>query len=81
MAQRATPFPVADPPESNKITINPDGTWSPASVTINNGGVVKFDVTSYPPGMNTCTVTIGSVTFSFSPDTKETPGGTIKVGS
>jgi hypothetical protein len=81
MAQRATPFPVGDPPASDKITIYQDGTWSPPSVTINNGGIVNFDVPNYPPGMNTCSVTIGSVTFSFTPDSTETPGGTIKVGS
>jgi hypothetical protein len=81
MAQRATPFPVGDPPPDNKITINQDGTWTPASVTINNGGIVNFDVPAYPAGTNTCTVTIGSVSFSFNPDVQGTPGGTIKVGS
>ena len=81
MAQRATPFPVNDPPANNKITINEDGTWTPNSVTINNGGVVNFDVPTWPAGMNTATVTIGSVTFSYTAGVSGTPGGTIKVGS
>ena len=82
MAQRAVPYPIDDPqPQSNKITINADGTWSPPSVTINNGGVVNFDVPTFPPNTNTCTVTIGSVTFSYTADVTGTPGGTIKVGS
>ena len=80
MAQRATPFPVTDP-QSNKITINSDGTWTPANVTINNGGVVNFDVPTWPTGMNTCTITIGTVTFSYTAEVSGTPGGTIKVGS
>jgi hypothetical protein len=80
MAQRATPFPVADPP-NNKITINADGTWTPPDVTINNGGIVNFDVPTYPAGMTACTVTIGSITFSASASPADTPGGTIKVGS
>jgi hypothetical protein len=80
MALPATPFPVDDP-GNNKITINPDGTWTPNSVTINNGGVVNFDVPTWPAGMNTCTITIGSVTFSYTAGISGTPGGTIKVGS
>jgi hypothetical protein len=65
---------------SNEITINADGTFTPTSgVTINPGGVVKFDVT-YPAGMNTCTVPFGPITFSYVAQTDETGGNTIKVG-
>lgn len=80
MAQPAqAPMDSAD----NKITINADGTYSPSTgVSINNGGVAKFDVT-YPAGMNVCSIPIGPITFSASADgdDKDTTGGTVKIGS
>jgi hypothetical protein len=66
--------------QSNVITINADGTFAPTGgVTINPGGVVKFDVT-YPTGMNTCTVTFGSISFSYEAGVEGGPTNTIKVG-
>jgi hypothetical protein len=65
---------------SNEITINADGTFTPATgVTINPGGVVKFEVT-YPDGMNTCTIPFGAITFSYVADVTETGNNSIKVG-
>jgi hypothetical protein len=65
---------------SNEITINADGTFTPSTgVTINPGGVVKFEVT-YPAGMNTCTIPFGTITFSYVAQTDDTGGNTIKVG-
>jgi hypothetical protein len=65
---------------SNIITINADGTFTPATgVEINPGGVVKFEV-SYPNGMNTCTVPFGTIAFSYVEQTDGTGNNTIKVG-
>jgi hypothetical protein len=76
----AQPAPAPED-SSNTFTINADGTYSPGSITINNGGVAKFDVT-YPTGMTVCNVTIGSVSFSASqPGDTGTTGGTVKIGS
>jgi hypothetical protein len=72
------PAPMGDP---NEIDIAADGTYSPSGgVTINNGGEAKFDVT-YPEGMNTCTITFGTITFSYTPSPEEGGSGTVKVGS
>ena len=75
------PQPAPAPMDaSNEITVNADGTFTPASgVTINPGGVVKFEVT-YPAGMNTCTIPFGNITFSYVEDTTGTGSNTIKVG-
>jgi hypothetical protein len=63
------------------ITINADGTYSPdGGVSINPGGVVKFDVT-YPANTNTCSITFGSITFSQVDEPSDTGGNTVKVGS
>ncbi len=60
------PQPAPAPMDAaNEIDIAADGTYTPVGgVTINSGGVVKFDVT-YPTGMNTCTITFppGSIAF------------------
>lgn len=74
------PRPAKSRPK-NEIDIAADKTWTPkGGVPINNGDVAKFVVT-YPPGMNTCTITFGSIDFSYTADKKKTGGGTIKVGS
>ena len=66
--------------ESNVITISADGTFTPTGgVTINPGGLVKFNVT-YPTGMNTCTVTFGSISFSYEAGVEGGPTNTVKVG-
>jgi hypothetical protein len=71
------PAPLDQP---DVITINADGTFTPpGGVTINPGGVVRFDV-SYPHGMNTCTVTFGSISFSYVAGVEGGPTNTIKVG-
>ena len=76
MAQPA-PAPLD---QSNVITINADGTFTPpGGVTINPGGVVRFDV-NYQQGTNTCTVTFGSITFSYDPGVDGGPTNTVKVG-
>lgn len=75
------PAPAPAPMDApNEITINADGTFSPASgVVINPGGEVKFDV-NYPPGTNTCTIPFGAISFSYNPGVEGTGGNTIKVG-
>jgi hypothetical protein len=63
---------------SKTLTINADGTWTPAGgITINPGGEAKFDVT-YPAGMTVCNIGL-TVTFSASDDGGS--GGTVKIGS
>jgi hypothetical protein len=74
----ATPGP-APMDDSKLITINPDGTFDPpGGVTINNSGTVKFTVSSYQPGTNTCNISFGSITFSQ--DDTDTGGNSVKVG-
>ena len=79
MAQPAT-APGTDP----QFTIKSDGTWSPPDLTINNGGVIKFEV-NYPPNKKSCKVTISGVTFSAAaaPSSGRVgdPGDTVTVGS
>ena len=74
-AERAIPISDSSP---KVLTINADGTYSPpGGVSINAGGVVKFDV-YLPPNANTCHIPFGKITF-----TQELveAGGTVKVGS
>jgi len=72
--------PAPAPLDSKLITINDDGSFTPATgVVINPGGEVKFDV-NYPAGMNTCTITFGSITFSYEAGVEGGPTNTIKVG-
>lgn len=68
-----------DPNPPNQVTINSDGSID-GQVEINNGGEVKFQVSSYPPGMDVCTITITSsdVSWSASPIAGQ---NTIKVGN
>jgi hypothetical protein len=74
-AERA--IPISDS-GSNVITINADGTYSPpGGVSINAGGVAKFDV-YFPPNTNTCHIPFGKITFS---QELVEAGGTVKVGS
>ena len=63
----------------NEVTINSDGSID-GQVEINNGGEVKFQVSSYPAGMDVCTITISSsdVSWSASPIAGQ---NTIKVGN
>jgi hypothetical protein len=63
----------------NEVTINSDGSID-GQVEINNGGEVKFQVSSYPAGMDVCTITITSsdVSWSASPIAGQ---NTIKVGN
>jgi hypothetical protein len=77
----AQPAQAPEDSADNKITINADGTYSPpGGISINNGGVAKFDVT-YPTGMNVCSIAIGQITFSYSDSVTGTTGGTVKIGS
>ena len=76
MAQPA-PAPMDSSPE---ITVNADGTFNPpGGVSINPGGVVKFEVT-YPAGTNTCTIPFNAITFSYQADLEGTGSNTVKVG-
>jgi hypothetical protein len=79
-AERAIPIPISDD-ANNVITINADGTYTPSDgVSINNGGVAKFDV-NFPAGTNTCYIPIGPITFAQVSEDSATTGGTVKVGS
>ena len=79
--------PIPMPEDSTEVTINPDNSIN-GQVEVNNGGVIKFQVSSYPaiPGTNpveyynACTVTITSsdISWSVSPDAGQ---NTIKVGN
>jgi len=81
MAQPAPAPEENTTPQSNEITINDDGTYSPTGgVQINNGGVAKFNVT-YPTGMNTCSISFGTITFSYDANITGTGSNTVKVGS
>ena len=65
---------------TGRVTIRVKVTYTPTGgVTINPGGVVNFNV-SYPNGMNTCTITFGSITFSYVAGVEGGPTNTIKVG-
>ncbi len=81
MAQ-AAPAPEDNPtPQSNAITINADGTYTPSSgVSINPGGVAQFNVT-FPQGMNTCSIPFGEITFSYNANITGGGSNTVKVGS
>jgi hypothetical protein len=77
--------PIPMPETSPEVTINPDNSIN-GQVTVNNGGVVKFQVSGYPIDQstgapyNTCTVTISSSDISWS--TSAVAGqNTIKVGN
>ena len=79
--------PIPMPEDSTEVTINPDNTID-GQVEVNNGGVIKFQVSSYPaiPNTdpveyyNTCTVTItpSDISWSVSPAAGQ---NTIKVGN
>jgi hypothetical protein len=77
--------PIPMPENSTEVTINSDNSIN-GQVSVNNGGVVKFQVSSYPTDpqtgapYNTCTVTISSsnVSWSTSPAAGQ---NTIKVGN
>jgi hypothetical protein len=64
----AKPLPMTGP--SNEVDIDQNGIVT-GSMTVNNGGLVKFDVTSYPTDPNTgqpynqCMVTIGPGNISW----------------
>jgi hypothetical protein len=63
------------------ITINNDGSWSPAGgVEINPGGEVKFKFASDVPSGSGAIITFDSIEIT-PPDPDDTGGGTIKVGS
>lgn len=77
---------VGDP--ANQVDISSTGTIA-GTVTVNNGGVVKFNVDSYPidPGTgtayNVCTITLTSASVAWSHSSPGPAGGvtgTIKVG-
>src|SRR5258708_2909456 len=62
--------PIPMPEDSPQVTINPDDTVV-GQVNVNNGGVVKFQVSSYPTDpstgapYNTCIVTISPSDISW----------------
>lgn len=71
--------PIPRPEDSTEVDIAADGTVT-GQVQIKNSGVVKFDVTSYPNGYNTCIITITSANVTWENLPIETEN-TIKVGS
>ncbi|HET9407363.1 MAG TPA: hypothetical protein VFO39_09005 [Candidatus Sulfotelmatobacter sp.] len=78
----AKPIPRVE--DATEVTINPDNTVV-GQVEVNNGGMVKFEVSSYPYNQqgqqyNECYVTITSANISWgiSPDAGPS---TIKVGN
>jgi len=74
--------------ESNpQITINSDGTFSPDPLTINNGGLVKFEVSGFPSGSTECFIQVsvsfpnGNQTTAYAMSSSGAAAGTIKIGS
>jgi hypothetical protein len=80
MAQRATPIPIGDPQDTNKITIDANGNITGGG-TFNNGGNLKVEVDQYKTGYNQCVLQVTFVEWANSQDAAGLPGGTIKVGS
>ncbi|HEX3320341.1 MAG TPA: hypothetical protein VHR84_06540 [Terriglobales bacterium] len=80
MAERATPFPIPEDDNPNKVSIDVNGTIT-GTCTFNNGGNLKIDVDQYPTGYNQCQVSVTFVGWANSANIKNVPGGTIKVGS
>jgi hypothetical protein len=71
--------------DDNKVTINSNNSID-GQVEVNNGGVIKFEVSSYPTDpqtgepYNVCIVTIQDTDISW--ETTATEGqNTIKVGN
>jgi hypothetical protein len=62
--------PIPMPENNTEVTINSDGSIS-GDVSVNNGGVVKFQVSSYPINpqtgspYNQCIVTLNSSNISW----------------
>ena len=62
--------PIPMPEDSTEVTINSDGSIN-GDVSVNNGGVVKFQVSAYPidpqtgSPYNLCIVTINSSNISW----------------
>jgi hypothetical protein len=79
----AQPIPIGDP--TNEVEIDSSGTVS-GEVQVNNGGEVKFNVTSYGidphtgQTANTCIVTITSANISWT-TLADAGQNTIKVGN
>lgn len=77
--------PIPMPEDSTEVTINADGTVT-GQVEVNNGGVVKFQVSGYPTDpqtgapYNTCIVTISQSDISWA-TTAIAGQNTIKVGN
>ena len=79
--------PIPMPEVNTEVTINPDNSVV-GQVEVNNGGMVKFQVSSYPPipntnpveYYNTCTVTIASSDINWSVSAADGQN-TIKVGN
>jgi hypothetical protein len=70
--------------DSPQISIDDQGNFDPATVTENNGGVIKFEVSEYPTIngqlMNQCILTC-TVSWAYVSQPDNSGGGTIKVGS
>ena len=77
--------PIPMPEDNTEVTINSDGSIS-GNVSVNNGGVVKFQVSSYPNNpqtgspYNLCIVTINSSNISWETVPNGVPSG-ITVGN
>lgn len=79
------PIPIST--SNPNVNVDTSGNISPAETPINNGGVVRFNV-SFPPNQTVCVITMtasfpnGTQTTSYA--TMSSTGaaaGTIKIGS
>lgn len=71
--------PIPRPEDSTQVDIDANGNVT-GEVHVDNGGVVKFNVTGYKPGYNTCIVTFSSGNITWGNSLAQ-GGNTIKVGS
>jgi len=73
----ADPIPMNQ--SASEVKIDADGTVT-GLVKVNNRDMVKFEVTSYPPGTDTCVVTITDENITWEAS-KLRGQNSIKVGN
>jgi hypothetical protein len=78
------PIPIST--SNPNVNIDASGNISPTETSINNGGVVKFNVT-FPSNQTVCVITMtasfpnGTQTTSYATMSSTAAAGTIKIGS